>query len=291
MDDLRSMAVFVRTVDLGSLAAAAEREGISPTMAGNHLRSLERKLGAKLLNRTTRSHSLTEAGRSYYEKARRILDLVAEAHAGVEAEQQAARGKLRIAAPLSFGTERLAPALGEFLTCFPEISVELSLNDRLVDLVEEGFDAAFRIGALADSSLVARRLRPYRMWVCASPDYLRRQGTPERPAELAGHDCLFFSYAGGEWKFDADGKRETVAVQGRFQVNSGQALRVAARAGMGIILQPEVLLAEDVASGRLVRLFPDLEIPTRPMNLVYLRDRHMPPRLRHFIDFALQRFG
>jgi DNA-binding transcriptional LysR family regulator len=291
LDDLKSMSVFIQVVDQGSLSAAAEREGISPTMAGNHLRALERKLGAKLLNRTTRRHSLTEVGQTYYDQARTILQLVAQAHAGVEAAQAKPRGRLRITAPVSFGAERLTPALGEFLAQNREISIDLTLSDRVGDLIDDGFDAAVRIGELSDSGLVARQLQHYRMWVCAAPSYLRERGTPARPQELEGHDCLLFSYAGGQWRFGQSDRSPKVRVHGRLQVNNGQALRMAARAGLGIIMQPEVLLAEDVAEGRLVRLFSACELPGRPMNLVYLSDRQMPPKLRSFIDFVVAKFG
>ncbi|MBA8899606.1 LysR family transcriptional regulator [Phyllobacterium sp. P30BS-XVII] len=291
MDDLKSMAVFAQIVDLGSLSAAAEREGMSATMAGNHLRALELRVGAKLLNRTTRRHSLTDIGKTYYEQVRVILHLVAQANAGVEAAQATPRGRLRIAAPVSFGAERLTPALGEFLTQYPEISVDLALSDRTVDLIDEGFDAALRIGNLADSTLIARSLQPYRMWVCAAPSYLSKRGTPERPEDLKQHDCLVFSYAGRQWRLGLGNHPEKTAVQGRLEVNNGQALRVAACSGLGIVMQPEVLLATDVKEGTLVRLFSDHDLPSRPMNLVYLRDRQMPPKLRCFIDFVAERFG
>jgi DNA-binding transcriptional LysR family regulator len=224
LDDLKSMSVFVQVVDQGSLSAAAEREGISPTMAGNHLRALERKLGAKLLNRTTRRHSLTEVGQTYYDQAHTILQLVAQAHAGVEAAQAKPRGRLRITAPVSFGAERLTPALGEFLVQNGEISIDLTLSDRIGDLIDDGFDAAVRIGELSDSGLIAHQLQPYRMWVCAAPSYLRERGTPARPQELEGHDCLLFSYAGGQWRFGQSDRSPKVRVQGRLQVNNGQAL-------------------------------------------------------------------
>jgi DNA-binding transcriptional LysR family regulator len=293
MDQLRGMAVFVQVVDLGGISAAAEREQLSPTMVGNHLRALEERLGARLLNRTTRRQSLTESGAIYYEQCRTILRLVADANGGVQASQTAPSGRLRIAAPLSFGSEQLTPAVGEFLAVHPAVSVELTLNDRVMDLVEEGFDAAIRVGKLAESGLVARPLRPYRMWICGSPAYLRARGTPLTPDDLAGHDCLVFSHAGRRWRFDdaAGGAAEQRTVPGRFTVNSGQALRVAALAGLGIIMQPEVLLEEDVRLGRLVRLFADNDLPSRAMNLVYLRDRQMPPKLAAFRDFILRRFG
>jgi DNA-binding transcriptional LysR family regulator len=261
LDDLKSMGVFVQIVDRGSLSAAAEREGISATMAGNHLRALERKLGAKLMNRTTRRHSLTDVGRTYYEQARTILQLVAQAHAGAEAVQVAPRGRLRIAAPVSFGAERLTPALGEFLGRYRDISVDLALSDRVVDLIDDGFDAAVRIGEPAENGLIARPLQHYRMWVCAAPSYLQERGTPTRPDDLRHHDCLVFSYAGGHWRFAASDQVSRININGRFQVNNGQALRIAARAGLGVILQPEALLAEDVADGRLVRLFADHDLP------------------------------
>lgn len=292
MDLFGSMAVFVQIVEKGSLTAAAAAAGISPTMAGNHLHALERRLGMRLLNRTTRRQSLTDFGRVYYQRCQDILRLVAETDAQALASHAVPRGRLRITAPVSFGAERLMPALGDYLARYPDVEIDLALNDRTVDLVEDGFEAAFRIGHLPDSGLIARALAPYRMLICASPDYLARHGEPRRPADLSTHQCLAFQLsAGAAWRMTGPEGDARIDVAGRVRVNNGQALRVAALNGLGIIMQPEALLAGDLAAGRLVRLLPDHEMPSRPMHIVYLRDRHMSAKLRSFIDFAVARFG
>lgn len=292
MDLLESMRVYVTAVEKGSLSAAAAACEISSTMAGNHVRRLEKHLGVLLLNRTTRRQSLTAFGEDYYLRCKEILRLVAETDAQAQHLQLAPAGKLRITAPVTFGSEALMPALAAYLERYPQVSVEVSLNDRVVDLVEEGFEAAIRVGSLPDSGLIAKPLAPYRLMICASPDYLARRGTPATPEELSGHECLsFFPAAVVHWRLsDQDGTCR-VPVSGRLQVNHGQALRVAALHGMGIVLQPAILLDGDVKAGRLVQLFPEFGLPSRPMHVVYLPDRYRSPKLRSFVDFLVERFG
>ncbi|GAB3259699.1 LysR family transcriptional regulator [Chitinimonas naiadis] len=292
MDLFDSMRVFVLAVDKGSLSAAALAGGMSPTMAGNHLQALEKRLGTKLLNRTTRRQSLTAFGEQYYLQCQEILRLVAETDTQAHATQAVARGLLRVTAPVSFGAEALMPALAAYLAQYPEVQLDLVLSDRTADLVEEGFEAAIRVGPLPDSGLIARPLAPYRMLICASPDYLARRGVPQSPAELAQHECLGFSYSTSlKWRLDGAKGTSVVPVAGRLKVNNGQALRVAALNGLGIVQQPAVLVEADIAAGRLVRLFADHELASRPMHIVYLPDRHGSPKLRSFIEFVVQRFG
>ena len=289
------MAMFVRVVERGSLKAAAESSGMTATMAGNHIRALEKLLGARLLNRTTRRQCLTEIGRSYYQQCLLILAQVDAAESDAREMRVRPRGRLRISAPITYGTRKLVPALADFLERQPEVQVDLALNDRIVDLLEADFDAAIRIGRLPDSNLVARPLQPSPRVPCASPAYLSRHGMPRSPSDLEGHNCLAFHLATGperEWSFPRrDGGVEKVRVRGRLDVNGGFALRQAALDGMGIILQPEMLLTDDLASGRLVRLFPDYLLPTFPVHLVYLPDRSMTPKLASFVEFILERFG
>ncbi len=291
MDLLTSMQVFVRAVDKGSLSAAAEACGMSATMAGNHLRALETRLGTKLLHRTTRRHSLTAFGETYLARCQEILRLIADTDTQAQNQQAVPSGRLRVTAPVSFGSEALVPALADYLAQHPQVRVELALSDRTVDLVDEGFDVAIRIGTMPDSGLVARPLAPYRMMVCASPGYLQRRGTPRTPEDLAVHECLAFSpTAGTSWHLKgADGERR-VTVSGQLQINHGQALRVAALNGLGIVMQPAVLLEADVAAGRLVALFPGHELGSRPMQVVYLPDQRSL-KLRSFVGFVIQRFG
>ncbi len=292
MNKLLSMEVFVAVVETGSFTAAAEVFQISPPMAGKHVRELEAELGVRLLSRTTRRHSLTEIGRQYYERCKFILGEIKAAEAGTEVMRATPRGKLRINAPVSFGSMKLAPALAEYLDAHPEVAIELTLNDRVVDLVEEGYDAAIRIGDLADSSLVARRLAPYRMMICASPAYLERAGVPATPADLAAHQCLGFSHWSKRrgWSLLGSDTGESAKAKSRFQSNNGQALRTMALAGFGIVMQPEVLAAEDVAAGRLVEILRDFWPSSLPMHLLYPRDRQAVPKLTTFIEFMLAKF-
>jgi DNA-binding transcriptional LysR family regulator len=293
MDRFSSMAVFVCVVEQGSFTAAAQRLRLSATMVGKHLRFLEDHLGARLLHRTTRRQSLTEAGTRYLASARQLLADVAAAEAGIRQINPVPQGVLRVASPVTFGAQRLAPALAKFLRAHPRIRVELTLHDRAPDLIEDGFDAAIRIGHLKDSALLARRLQPYRMLLGASPDYLAIHGTPKTPADLRQHNCLGFAHwdRPDTWRLQGPGGTRPVDVAGNFSVNHGFALRAAALAGAGIVMQPAALLADDVTAGRLIRILPRWEPPARPMHLVYLADRRMPPKLRAFSDFVAKEFG
>jgi DNA-binding transcriptional LysR family regulator len=290
MDRLKSMEVFVATVERGSLAAAARVMRMTAPMAGKHVRALEHRLGLKLVHRTTRRQSLTEAGRRYFARCKQHLRDIDDSERAAAGEQAQARGELRVASPVSFGSTRLASALPAFLARYPEVSVELVLEDSPADLIGGGFDAAIRIGALADSSLVARSLAPYTMAICASPAYLKRRGTPRTPADLSTHDCLGYSLwdRGGGW---ALGRKNVPLPASRLRANNGQALRSAALAGAGVVMQPESLLAADIAAGKLVPLLAGYLRPPRPMHLVYARDRQAPPKLARFVEFVLERFG
>lgn len=293
MDLLTSMATFVRVVETGSLAAAAKELRLSAAMVGKHLGSLEHRLDARLLNRTTRRQSLTEVGATYYERCKLALASVADAEASVQTLRQAPRGVLRVVAPVTFGVQCLAPALADFLRQNREIKVELTLNDRPVDLIADGYEAAIRIGKLEDSSLIACPLQPYRMLVCASPDYLARHGQPKLPKDLDRHNCIGFMYSDRRdtWRLMGSDGEHRVRVHGNFVANHGTALRAAALAGIGIVMQPEALLAEEVKAGRLKILLADYAPPARPMHLVYLPERRITPKLRTFVDFIVERFG
>jgi DNA-binding transcriptional LysR family regulator len=292
MDKLRSMEVFVAVVDQGSFTAAADAFEISPVMVGKHIRALETRLGAQLLTRTTRRQSLTEIGRQYVDQCRAILAQISAAETGAEAMHATPRGKLKITAPVSFGSEWISPAMTEYLAQHPEVSLDLNLNDRLVDIVEEGYDAAVRIGVLEDSSMVARALRPYRMVICAAPAYLERHGTPRTPEDLAHHECLDFMQWSHQVRWRLKGQLGANSVrESRFRSNNGHALRIAALHGFGIVMQAEMLLANEIAAGRLVPVLEDCVPVARPMHLVYSRDRQPTPKLKTFIDFMLARFG
>ncbi|MFB9124495.1 LysR family transcriptional regulator [Paraburkholderia dipogonis] len=293
MDKFVSMEIFVAVVEAGSLTAAAERFDISSAMVGKHIRSLETRLATRLLTRTTRRQSLTEIGRQYYEQCRRILADVREAESLAEAMAAAPRGVLKVTVPLTYGVEVFSPAMTEFLTAWPDITLELDLSNRIIDLVEEGFDASVRIGHLPDSSFVARPLKPYRMRACASPAYLARAGTPRTPEDLVHHECLGFLHWGREglWRLGGDNAGECQLRAGRFRANNGQALKVAALHGFGLVLQPEALLAREIASGELVSVLEDYLPDGAPVHLLYPRDRRATPKLTSFIDFVVERFG
>jgi DNA-binding transcriptional LysR family regulator len=293
LDRLTSMAVFVATVERGGFAAAAARFAISPAMASKHLRALEERVGVKLLHRTTRRRSLTETGRVYFDRCKAILAAVEAAESNVRGDDGAVRGALRVTAPVSFGARRLAPALVDFLRLHPEVRIELMLNDRVVDLIDEEFDVAIRIGRLGDSTLLARSLAPYRVCLCASPSYLAGRRAPRTLADLALHTCLGFSVARGRdtWRGIDTRAAGGAPVDVRLSINNGEALRQAALAGGGIILQPEVLVADDLQNGLLRRVLKGFEPPPRPMHVLHLPDRAPPGRVRRFVDFVARRFA
>jgi DNA-binding transcriptional LysR family regulator len=294
LDRLTGLEVFARVAAAGSLSAAGRTMGMSQTMVTKHLAALEARLGAKLFHRTTRRLSITEAGRSYLEASERILADIEAANDAVAADRVEPRGLLRLNVPVVFGTRQIASLLPEFAQGCPRVTVELGLNDRHVDLAEEGWDIAIRIGALADSSLVARRLAPCRMATCAAPSYLKARGTPRTVAELADHNCLGYTLALSgphRWSF---GKRAEISVPitGDLRANNGDALLAAAVAGQGIIYQPTFIVADDLRAGRLTAL--PLDQPTNErlaVHAVYLPDRHPPAKVRAFIDFIATRFA
>ncbi|MBA6418131.1 LysR family transcriptional regulator [Pseudomonas sp. 5Ae-yellow] len=288
---LDSMKVYVLTVEKGSLSAAAATLDISATMAGKHLRSLESRLGMQLLNRTTRRQHLTAFGEDYYTRCKEILRLVAETDAQAQHQQLAPAGKLRVTAPVAFGTHALIPALSVYMALYPEVRLDVILSDRVMDLVEEGFEVAIRIGTLPKNApLVAKPLTPYRLMMCASPDYLAHRGIPETVEDLRHHDCLSFSPPALSYWLGSSKEEPRRSVSGRIQVNNGQALRIAALHGMGIVLQSTILLEADVKAGRLVQLFPEQGLPSRPMNIVYLPDRYHSAKLRSFVKFLTEHF-
>ncbi|MPT26764.1 MAG: LysR family transcriptional regulator [Achromobacter sp.] len=296
MDRLLSMEVFVAVVELGSLTAAAARHEMSAAMAAKHIKGLEARLGLRLMNRTTRRQSLTEAGQAYYARCKTILADIREAEQGAEALRVAPRGTLRITSTVSFGSFALAPAIAEYLDRYPDVSVELALSDVVEDLVASRYDLAVRIGEPRDSGLVARRIGSYQMIICASPTYLARHGTPATPADLAGHQCLDFSHWSRRtgWRLgdgEDEGGQAGYPPTSRFLANNGQALRQAALAGFGIVLQPELLLAEDVRAGRLTPILQSYWPAARPVTLLYPKDRQALPKLTTFVEFVVARFS
>ena len=294
MDRLAAIEAFVKVAETQSFSEAARRLRTSKSAVSRNVGALETELGARLFHRTTRSLTLTEAGQGYFERASRILGDLAEANLAVSQLQAAPRGRLRVNAPMSFGFLHLAPALPDFLALYPEVAVDLIMNDRFVDLVDEGFDVAVRIGALEDSSLIARRLAPIRRVICASPAYLRERGPPLAPEDLKTHDCLCNSNiaAAREWRFvGADGKPLSINVSGRFSANNGDALRIAALGGLGIVSLPSFFVGRDLRAGKLVTVLEDFIPRDIGLHAVYPHSRHLSPKVRAFVDFLADRFG
>jgi len=294
MDRMAGMAAFTKVVGAGSFSAAAREMQVSQALVTKQIQELESWLGARLLNRTTRRLSLTEIGTVFYERAARILDAVEEARNAAGALQTVPRGRLRINAPVSFGLIHLAPAITEFLRRFPDVSIEMLVNDRVVDLLEGEFDVGVRIGRLRDSSLIARKIAPIRLAVCAAPDYLAQHGAPKTPDDLANHDCLEHTYfeTRGEWRLlNREGEPIVVPVSGRYLANNADVLRSTAIAGGGIILLPTFLVGEDLRSGRLVRLLPDYPPPEQGLYALYPPGRHLSAKVRSFVDFLIARFA
>jgi DNA-binding transcriptional LysR family regulator len=289
MDRFAAMATFAKVVENGSLSAAARALNLSLASVSRQLAALEEQLGARLMNRTTRRLALTEGGRAYYERCRRILGDLAEAESALSQYQATPTGRLIVSAPMLFGRHYLAPALPGFLARYPQVTIELTTIDRFVNLVEEGIDVAVRIGALSDSSLVARRLGAFRRCVCASPRYLSARGMPREPADLAGHDCLAFSMLidADRWRFGVDGREVAVPVAGRLRSNNQDALIDAALAGAGIVLAPSWLVRRHVAAGRLRVVLEAFEPPPTPIHAVYPHARLLSAKVRAFVDYLV----
>jgi DNA-binding transcriptional LysR family regulator len=293
MDRLTSMSVFVKVADLGSFAAAAKELRLSPTMIGKHMRYLEERLGSLLINRSTRRQSLTELGRNYLDHCRHLLEEAEAGDALAEEALRTPRGRLRVAASIAFGSYSLAPAIVNFMKIYPDVTVDLTLSDRMVDLVEDGIDAAIRVGALNDSTMMSRSLSPYRAVVCAAPDYLAERGTPAHPSDLVDHDCLSYPdwHDGQRWSFFGPEGEVQVDVKSRLQINNGFGIRYAALAGAGIVMQRAELAAQDIAEGRLKVLLSSYKIQSRPRHIVWLANRKMTPKLRAFIDYVAKVYG
>lgn len=294
MDRFVELAAFVRTVDRGSQAAAARELNVTPAMIGRYIRALEDRLGTRLLNRTTATQSLTEAGAGFHAQAGAILEQLDAAENAAADRQAKPSGVLRINAPMVFGVRYLAAAVAGFGALYPGVRVELVLNDRLVDLVDEGYDLAIRIGRLADSSLIARRLAPCRMVVCAAPAYLARSGPLARPEDLRNHNCLVYAYSahGSTWLFQgAGGPASEIAVAGSLVANNGDALLAAALEGAGVLLQPTFIVGDALRERRLVPLLTGWRTEILAVHAVYPSARHLSPKVRGFVDYLVGRFG
>jgi DNA-binding transcriptional LysR family regulator len=294
LDRFIGMAVFAKVVESASFAAAARHFGMSPAMVSKHVQTLEKRLGVQLLNRTTRRVSTTEVGQDYYERCRHILAELEEAEEAAGDLQTEPRGRLRVTAPVSYGTRELAPAVADYLALYPDVSVDLSLDDPYVDLLEGRFDLALRFGHLPDSSLTARKLCSLTTIPCAAPAYLENHGTPQTPSDLAKHNCLIYTYAAQQnlWNFIGEaGKQESVRVAGRFQANSGEPLLTLALKGAGIFLAPCFIVEDDLEAGRLIRLLKGYRTEETPVYAVYPHGRYLSAKTRTFIDFLAARYS
>lgn len=293
MDRLDDLTVLVEVVDSGSLSAAAERLGLSASAISRRLDQMENRLGTRLLARTTRRLALTDAGATFCLRARAILAALDEAEQALTELSEEPRGTLRVTMPAMFGQMRIAPLLPAYLRRYPHVALEVSLSDRTVRLVDEGFDLAIRAGRLAESSLIARRLRTIRRQVVASPDYLRRRGHPQSLADLARHDCLTLLSGGGrqEWEFMVEGRREILRPSGSFQADSLELLRHVAVGGVGLARLADFIIEEDIRAGRLVAVLIPFEVTDEAIHAVYPATRHVSPKVRSFIEHLRASLG
>jgi len=293
MDLLHCMKTFARVVETGSFSTAAQRLNLSRSVVSKQLQALESSLGVRLLQRTTRQVSPTEIGLAYHEHCLRILAEVEAAEGLVTSLQEEPRGTLKINAPMSFGTLHLGPAVAEFASRYPELTVQLTLDDRFINPLEEGFDVTIRIGELEDSSLVARRIAAVPRRLYAAPDYLRRRGEPRHPNELGGHSCLHYGYlsSGGTWKLLGPEGEYSLRLNGQLCSNNGEVLRDAAVRGLGIVLLPEFIVAGELARGRLQGILQTYSPPPIAIHALYPSRRQMLAKVRLFIDFLVARFG
>lgn len=277
----------------GSFAAAADRLDLSRAVVSKHVKYLEEDIGTRLLERTTRRVALTESGHAFYERAQRVLGELDEAMLEAGQATVVPRGRIRVTSALSFGIRHLSHAISEFLARYPDVHIELDLSDRFVDIGEEGFDLAIRIGTLEQSSLIARKLATTRLVVCASPAYLKRCGVPKSPRQLSGHDCLIYSYSPRPkaWSFRRRGEEQTVAVEGSVRVNNGDLMRQLALDGRGLALLPTFLVGADLEAGRLLQVLADYDAGELGIYAVYTNRKFLPAKVRSFLEFLVQRFG
>jgi len=293
MDRLTSLTVFGQVVEQGGFSAAGRHLNMSVTMVSNHIQALEDRLGVRLLNRTTRKVSLTDIGKEYYERSRQVLMDLDEADEIANAQQATPQGQLRIYTSAVMA-RFLNPVIGEYLTLYPKVSVELTAGEAMVNLIEQGYDLAIRPVPTQDSSLIVRRLASWRHMLCCAPSYLEKSPTPTKPSDLADHNCVryaFYPY-GDEWRFEGpDGRVVSAPVKGNLITNNAETLRSFALEGRGIFLAPSFLIAEEIAQGSLVRLLPDYRPVEFTISAIYANRTHLPAKIRLFLDMMAERFA
>ncbi|WP_328805041.1 LysR family transcriptional regulator [Stappia albiluteola] len=293
MDSLIRMRCFLQVVQSGGFSAAARDMGRSKALVSKYVSELEDELGVRLLNRTTRQLSLTEAGQVFHREAADILQRIDDLSESIQHANQAARGLLRVSAPRSMGDDMLTRAIMDFVVAEPEISIDLRLEDRFVDLVDEGYDVAIRVSDLADSSLIARKLLPIRGVVCATPEVLRQHGIPERPQDLANLPCIIdtnYRFR-SNWVFQSDGARVSIQVKGRVEVNSAQSAREAALRNLGFLRTPEGFVHRELQDGRLVEVLQEFQPQDQAIYAVYPHRRHLSGKVRAFVDYLADWFN
>ncbi len=292
MDTIDGMRVFAAVIETGSFSAAARRLGLSKALTSKYVGQLEERLGARLINRTTRRQAVTEVGGAYYERCKRILGEIDELEEAVANQHGAPRGLLRVASSRAFGEDMLVDAVADFMTQHPGITVELFLDERQVDIVGEGFDVAVRLAALEDSAMIARRIAAYPFLVCAAPEYLDRAGTPETPQDLAGHDCIVNAAISptAQWQFSVSGVPVSVGVRARATVNTAGAVAALVRRGLGIGVCLYSTVRADLETGRMVRLLAPFEAYDRSVYALYPHGRHLSAKVRLFVDYLMETF-
>lgn len=293
MDTLSGFSVFTKVVETGGFSAAARELNMSKSAVSKHIAKLEERLGVRLLNRTTRKLSPTEVGTTFYERARRIVQDVEDTEQAVSALHMEPRGTLRLNVPMTFGYRHVAPALAGFIERYPDINIDMVLNDRVVDLLDEGFDAAIRIARLPDSTLIAKKLAPMRLVTCASPAYWEKHGRPKTPADLKDHNCLIYSYLASEneWPFKGKEGPTSVKVSGNIRANNGDALKAAAIEGVGVVVVPTFIIGDEFQSGRLEAVLADYVETDLAIYAVYPHNRYLSAKVRAFVDFLADQFG
>ena len=293
MDRFENLKTFIKVVDFGTISAAAERMGIAKSAVSRRISELEQHLGVQLFRRTTRQLTLTDSGKSLYDRATRILTDLEEAELAVSQQHGELAGAIKIAAPLSFGLLHLAPAFSEFMKAHPKVQLDLDFNDRHIDILQEGFDLAIRVTRLADSSFIARHLATINHIVCASPEYLKLYGTPQTPDALQQHRCLCYSnvHDSNIWHYQKqDGNQDQIKVPLVLNANNGDFLRQAAIAGLGIILEPTFIVYDAISKGQLVPILNDYQWPSIDAYAIYPHTRHLSQRVRVLVDFLVKRF-
>ncbi|MFM2479902.1 LysR substrate-binding domain-containing protein [Celerinatantimonas sp. YJH-8] len=293
MDKFSSIPFFIAVVETGSFSSAAKKLMMTKSAVSKRISQFESELGVKLINRTTRKLSLTEAGFKYYEYVKAAHQLAKEGEDAISNMQDSAQGLLRITVPMVFGIRHISPIIPDFLAQNPQIELEICMDDRVVDLVGEGFDMGIRIGHLNDSSLIARTLSPCTSVLCAAPHYLQQHGTPHTPEELHQHNCLLYSYYRGglSWNFNGPDKEERILPKGNYKANNSDVLYDALLAGIGIGQMPKFIVGPALADGRLISLLPDYHLPLHHIFAVYPQRRFMPEKMRRLLTFFTTRFN